>query len=190
MATAPHAFLSYTHVDDKALGGAITKMRKGLELLVQAVTGDRTFTIFQDIEGIEFGQHWPSRLDQALASARFLIPVLSPLFFKSEPCRNELAKFLELECRAQRRDLILPLYLFEALVLESPELRASDPLAQVIHERQYRDWRSYTKRSIDRRAIHELADAVAAAIYRTSSRPAAQPEKPERALIGEKETSQ
>src|SRR3954451_5428087 len=77
MAAAPHAFLSYTRLDDEFHGGAITALRKQLEMGVRMVTGDRTFTIFQDIEGIEFGQHWPSRLDEALASARFLIPVLS-----------------------------------------------------------------------------------------------------------------
>ena len=63
-------------------GGAITALRKQLELGVRVVTGDRTFTIFQDVEGIESGQHWLSRLDEALASARFLIPVLSPSFFQ------------------------------------------------------------------------------------------------------------
>src|SRR4051812_32110047 len=50
------------------------------------------FTIFQDHDGIAFGQHWPSRLDEALAGARFLVPVLSPSFFRSGPCRDELAK--------------------------------------------------------------------------------------------------
>ena len=45
-------------------------------------------------DGIAFGEHWPSRLDEALASARFLIPILSPSFITSEPCRDELRKFL------------------------------------------------------------------------------------------------
>src|SRR4051795_13345640 len=94
MAAAPHAFLSYTRLDDDFHGRAVTALRRQLELGVRVVTGDRTFTIFQDVEGIAFGEHWPSSLDEALASARFLIPVLSPSFFTSEPCRNELAKFL------------------------------------------------------------------------------------------------
>lgn len=119
------------------------------------------------MDAIKFGQHWPSRPDEALAGARFLIPVLSPLFFRSEPCRDELTKFLELERRAGRRDLILPIYLVTAPVLERPALCATDTLAQAIHERQRRDWRPYADLPVDhaehRRAISELARAVAAA---------------------------
>jgi hypothetical protein len=44
--TAPHAFLSYTRLDDEAHGGLITGLRRQLELRVRAVTGDRDFTIF------------------------------------------------------------------------------------------------------------------------------------------------
>jgi hypothetical protein len=66
---------------------------------------------------IMFSQYWPSRLDEALAGAWFLIPMLSPLFFRSEPCRDEPGKFLELKRRAGRRDMILPIYLVTAPVL-------------------------------------------------------------------------
>lgn len=141
MAAAPHAFLSYTRLDDEFHGGAITALRRQLELGVRVVTGDRTFTIFQDIEGIAFGEHWPSSLDEALASA---------------PCRDELAKFLELERQAGQRNRILPLYLVTAPVLERPELRIKDPLAVAIHERQRRDWRPYADLPIDH-ADHKRA---------------------------------
>ena len=176
MATAaPHAFLSYTRRDDEYFGGMITGLRRQLELGVRVVTGDGSFTIFQDIEAIKFGQHWPSRLDEALASARFLIPVLSPSFFKSKPCRDELTKFLELERRAGRQNLILPLYLVKTPVLEQSELRSADPLAQAIHERQWRDLRPYMHLPVDhadhRRAIFELAGAIAAATERTELAP-------------------
>src|SRR4051812_5039433 len=86
-----HAFLSYTHLDDEGHDGAITELRERLERSVRVVTGDPSFIIFQDHDGIAFGQHWPSRLDEALAGARFLVPVLSPSFFVTDvwgpPCR-------------------------------------------------------------------------------------------------------
>jgi formylglycine-generating enzyme required for sulfatase activity len=173
--TAPHAFLSYTRLDDEAHGGLITGLRRRLELRVRAITGDRDFTIFQDVDGIEFGQHWPSRLDEALAGARFLIPMLSPLFFRSAACRDELAKFLELEQRAGRQDLILPVYLRQAPVLERADLRAADPLARAISDRQRRDWRRYAALALDHPdhdgAIWELAEAVAAAVERAGPAP-------------------
>ena len=94
MTATPQAFLSYTRLDDQGHHGGITALRAALELQVRVVTGDDSFEIFQDIDGIAFGEHWPDRLDQALAASRFLIPVLSPRFFRSEPCRDELRKFL------------------------------------------------------------------------------------------------
>ena len=102
MAAAPQAFLSYTRFDDEASYGAITRLREELERQVRAVTGDRGFEIFQDIDGIKFGENWPEKLDEALASVRFLIPVMTPSFFKSAPCRDELTKFLAHEQAAGR----------------------------------------------------------------------------------------
>src|SRR3954451_6964908 len=78
MVGEPHAFLSYTHLDDEGHDGAIPELRKRLERSVRVVTGDPSFTIFQDHDGIAFGQHWPSRLDEALAGGRFLLPVVRP----------------------------------------------------------------------------------------------------------------
>src|SRR5271163_12978 len=47
----PLAFLSYTRRDNEFFGGAISALRRTLELGVQVVTGDRDFEIFQDIPG-------------------------------------------------------------------------------------------------------------------------------------------
>ena len=83
MTDPPEAFLSYTRLDDEYFGGAITSLRRLLELGVQVVTGDRTFNIFQDVDGIEFGQKWRKRLTEAISTSRFLIPIVTPLFFKT-----------------------------------------------------------------------------------------------------------
>jgi hypothetical protein len=74
------AFLSYTRLDDEYFGGAITSLRRLLELGVQVVTGDRAFNIFQDVDGIEFGQNWKKRLTDAISKSTFLIPVITPFF--------------------------------------------------------------------------------------------------------------
>lgn len=107
---APHAFLSYTRIDDEFHGGSITELRKLLELGVRVVTGDREFTIFQDVEGIELGQQWQKRIAQTIGTSTFLIPVMTPLFFRSEPCRDEVEKFLAHERSLARDDLVLPIY--------------------------------------------------------------------------------
>src|SRR3954468_11825168 len=163
MAAAPHAFLSCTRLDDEFHGGAITALRRQLELGVRVVTGDRTFTIFQDVEGIAFGEHWPSSLDEALASARFMIPVLSPSFFTSEPCCAELRKFLAHERAANRRDLILPIYFVTIRELERQK-RANE-LVRELSERQWEDWHFHADLAADdprlRVAIKQLAEKIA-----------------------------
>ena len=70
MTNPPEAFLSYTRLDDEYFGGAITSLRRLLELGVQVVTGDRTFNIFQDVDGIEFGQKWKKRLTEAISTVQ------------------------------------------------------------------------------------------------------------------------
>lgn len=136
----PDAFLSYTRSDDKYSGGKITMFREHLEEAVQAVTG-KPFEIFQDVEGIGLGEHWPERLDEILDQTRFFLPMVTPSYFESTPCRDELQRFLEAEQRAGRKDLILPIYCIEAELLEEETLRSEDQLAVIIHERQRHDWR-------------------------------------------------
>jgi CheY-like chemotaxis protein len=167
----PEAFLSYTRLDDEFFGGAITSLRRLLELGVQVVTGDRTFNIFQDVDGIEFGQQWQKRLNETLATSRFLIPIVTPLFFKSDACRDELRRFIEHEQSVGRDDLILPIYFVTTPVLERPELLKNDALAGEIARRQRYDWRVSAELPPNdpqiRRAVRELAEKVGTAMART-----------------------
>ena len=128
----PDAFLSYTRFDDVHDGGAISQFRVRLASTVRAVTGD-PFEIFQDVDGIGIGEHWPSQLDRILDEVRFFIPVLTPSYFKSKACRDELEKFLKAADEKGREDLVLPIYYIECHVLEDPIARAADPLATILH---------------------------------------------------------
>lgn len=173
MTNQSDAFLSYTRLDDEFFGGAITSLRKLLELGVQVVTGQKNFNIFQDIDGVEFGQQWQKRLDQAIVSTRFLIPIITPLFFQSNACRDELTKFFAHEKKHKRDDLVLPIYFVTAPVLERPEMLRDDSIATAISARQRYDWRSKAALPINdpqmRGAVMELSEKIASAIARTSS---------------------
>ncbi len=149
---APDAFLSYTRSDDAYTGGQITSFRQHLELAVRAVTG-KPFTIFQDVDGIGLGEHWPDKLDRMLDRTRFFMPFLTPSYFESRPCRAELERFLDAERRAGRNDLILPVYFIEAELLEDGALRSGDPLAELLHERQRHDWRRLLFEPFDGREV-------------------------------------
>ena len=158
-------------MDDQFFGGAITSLRKLLELGVQVVTGDQSFQIFQDIDGIEFGQHWQTQLDKAIWQVKFLIPILTPCFLRSEACRDELGKFIEKERKVGRNDLILPVYFVTTPLLEKSDLLKDDHLALEISTRQRYDWRSQADLPITdttvRQAVRELAEKISEAIART-----------------------
>jgi hypothetical protein len=111
-AKPPDAFLSYTRFDDHHDGGAISEFRRRLANAVRAVSGV-PFEIFQDVDGIALGEHWPGKLDRLLDEVRFFIPILTPSYFTSKACRDELEKFLRGEAERGRNDLVLPIYYIE-----------------------------------------------------------------------------
>ena len=174
MATKPpDAFLSYTRFDDRR--GVISDFRKYLQEAVQEATGE-AFEIFQDVNGTGIGEHWPDKLDDMLEVARFFIPIITPSYFKSEACRDELEKFLRAEAGRGRTDLVLPIYWIESDSLKDPDQRAADPLAATIHKRQHHDWcnlrlsSSFRNRTVQT-ALHKLAIEIVDARRRSMPRP-------------------
>ncbi|HEV2706474.1 MAG TPA: right-handed parallel beta-helix repeat-containing protein [Pyrinomonadaceae bacterium] len=136
----PLAFMSYVRFDDEHENGRLTQFRTRLSGEVRMQTGD-DFAIFQDRNDIQWGQNWKQRIEESLDSVTFLIPIITPNFFNSPACREELEKFLERERVLKRNDLILPVYYVGSKVLDEESKRAQDKLAQEIAKHQYADWR-------------------------------------------------
>ena len=90
--------------------GRLTDLRKRLEGEVQLYRGEEDFAIFQDREDIRWGQQWRSRIEDSLNDVTFLIPIITPGFFRSKECRDEIDLFLQRERKLGRSDLILPIY--------------------------------------------------------------------------------
>ncbi len=168
-------FLSYTRKDDEFFGGYITEFRKMLQNAVHVVTGETSFQVFQDIEGIVIGEKWERRLAEIIHASSFFIPVLSPLFFNSGPCRDEVTQFLKHERTLDRDDLILPLYFVDSPRIEKAEEKAKDPVAQEIASRQIFDWRQNAGLPLHdpmaRRAILVLAGEVAERLQTFDAKP-------------------
>jgi parallel beta-helix repeat protein len=174
----PAAFLSYVHDDDKY--EHVTKFRDRLSDEVQMVVGTE-FAIFQDRKDIQWGQNWRQRIEESIDEVTFLIPVITPRFFNSEFCREELQRFLEREKRLGRNDLILPIYFVDTPLLNEDELCAEDELAQAIASRQYADWRElrfepFTNPQVGK-TLERLARQIRDALPRvqTAKTPAAAP---------------
>ncbi len=161
----PKGFLSYTHKDDEFFGGYISEFRKMLENAVHVVSGERSFALFQDSEGIVIGANWRKRLSEAIDDSSFLVPMLTPLYFNSEPCRAEMSEFLHHERSLDRDDLMLPVYFVTSPKLEKPEEQAKDPLAIEVARRQIYDWREQAliplQEGTTRKAMIGLAGQIA-----------------------------
>src|SRR6185503_14330456 len=167
--TIAAAFLTYTHFDDEHNRGTLTEFRNHLSAEVRAQTGDE-FKIFQD-KDIEWGQNWRERIDEAIDGTTFLIPVITPSFFKSTECRAEVERFLNREKDLNRNDLVLPLYFIDTQLVSDKAKRTSDPLADETAYHQYADWRDlrfepFTSPLV-RKAIEKLAIQIRNALERT-----------------------
>ena len=119
----PGSFMSYVHSDDKYK--QLTTLRERLSDEVGMQIGIE-FPIFQDTKDIHWGQNWEQRIKNALdEEMTFLIPIITPGFFNSEPCRDELERFIEVETKLNRNDLILPIYFVDTPLLNNAELRGN-----------------------------------------------------------------
>ena len=93
-----------------------------------------------------------------------MIPIITPSYFASDPCRQELNQFVDRENATGFKELILPLYYIETSQLQDEFEKASDFLAQTVAEHNYEDIRELRHRSITsyeaKQKIKELATAL------------------------------
>jgi parallel beta-helix repeat protein len=140
MPNDPAAFMSYARFNDVHDDGQLSVFRERLAAEVRAQTGEE-FEIFQDRAGVAWGQNWQQRINETLDVVTLLLVVITPGFFASKACRDELARFLDRERELGRGDLILPVYYISARELDDPHVRESDELATTLASRQFADWR-------------------------------------------------
>ena len=163
MSGEPAAFMSYARFNDAHDDGQLSAFRERLAAEVRAQTG-REFVIFQDRADIAWGQNWQRRIDETLDVVTLLLVVVTPGFFASKACREELNRFVERERQLGRDDLILPVYYISARELDHPESGASDELAGVLASRQFADWRELRFEPLTspvvRKAVAQLASRI------------------------------
>ncbi len=175
MSHKPVAFMSYVRLDDQHEAGRLTQFRDRLSGEVRMQTGE-AFDIFQDRNDIAWGQQWKKRIDESLDAVTFLIPIITPAFFKSPACREELERFLKREQELGRTDMILPVYYVECATLSDEAKREKDPLAKAIGARQYAEWRElrfepFTSPEVGR-TLAKMARQIVEALERSQLAPA------------------
>jgi hypothetical protein len=151
------AFFSYTRNDDRLTRGVVSAIRSELEDAVSLYNG-APLQVFQDTEDIEGGDLWRERLEQALAEATIFVPLITPAFFKSVHCREELSRFL---ARSDAGRLVLPIHFIDTDYVAT---QASDELLAVMNGLQWLDWRQHNRRTkvhgTLREDVHDAAQLV------------------------------
>ena len=158
----PVGFWSYTHRDDEIEGG---KIRRLVELIANAFelrTG-RELRVFLDRTDISWGNDWRERIDGALAGTTFLIPVVTPRFFKSAECRREVITFSGHAESAGLEELLLPIVYVDVDGLADAE--TDDNVVRMIAKRQWIDWRELRLEDENspmyRKAVDQMAKRLA-----------------------------
>lgn len=164
------AFWSYVRKDNQNDGGRILQLAEDIASEYELITGDE-LDIFRDVHDIAWGEDWRNKITRALAGIAFLMPVLTPSYFKSPTCREELQEFADSADRLGLKELLLPVLYIDVPQLSDPE--PHDPLVALVKRYNWVDWRENRLRdrgSADYRgAVHELAERLVSANHRAET---------------------
>jgi F-box protein 11 len=136
----PKAFFSYVRHVDEHDGGRLSRLRERLQGEIRVQTGAQ-IEIFQDIGELKWGDRWEQRILSAAAGSLFLIPVVTPGYFLSDPCRREYEAFKALQHTQGVDGVILPIYYVETDELSDPAWREGNAWAEEFAATQWVDWR-------------------------------------------------
>ncbi|PWV97690.1 cobaltochelatase CobT subunit [Hoeflea marina] len=161
----PLAFLSYVRDDDAHDRGRISDLRTRLEGEVRIQTGF-PFPIFQDRNDIDWGERWRERIKEAIDSISFLIPIITPSYFRSHMCREEFEAFILRERALGLPRLILPIYYVTADEIDD-SAKHPDDMAATLRERNWSDWRELRFTELDDSIIRKQIATLATTIKET-----------------------
>jgi len=150
-------FWSYVRDDNKADSGRIICLANDIIEQYQMISGE-DITLFID-KDINWGEEWQKIIDDNLVSVAFFIPVMTPRYFSSVPCRREMQTFTRKATNLGIKELVLPLYYVDIPSLNDESQK--DDLIKMIRDFQWEDWREIrfkeTASEGYRKAVYKLA---------------------------------
>ncbi|MFJ7911485.1 toll/interleukin-1 receptor domain-containing protein [Kitasatospora sp. NPDC096204] len=157
----PAGFWSYSHRDNELVDGRIVRLARSIGNAFELIAGEE-LAVFVDKDDIAWGDSWRARIDLALSSVTFLIPVITPKFFMSQECRREVLAFSGQASSLGLDDFLLPIHYVDVPPLTDGQ--SSDEVVSLIARRQWVDWRDLRLEDEGsqryRRAINDLASRL------------------------------
>jgi hypothetical protein len=166
-------FWSYAHLDDKNSGGRVLGLSQRISEAFQLLSGEE-LKLFTDRK-IEWGEEWESRIQEELERTTFLIPIITPSYFRQDYCRKELLQFASAAKRFGVEQLLLPVYYVDVPAIEVDEA-PSDEAVAIIKATQWADARAVRleneSSAAHRKFVDELAQRLVAIAAETEVQPA------------------
>jgi hypothetical protein len=157
-------FWSYVQADDEADGGRITSLATRLQAHFRLQTAEELL-LFVDRESLAWGEEWAKRIEEAIAGTTFFIPIITPSYFRSQACRQELLKFTREANRLGLEQLLMPVYWVSVPELEADPESSADEAIRLTAKHEWRDLRQVRLEdedsSIFRKAVNGLAGELA-----------------------------
>ena len=113
------------------------------------------------------GQQWEERINKSLSDVTFLIPIITPSFFKSPACRAEFTTFFLKEKLLGLNRLILPLYYVICDQFGDFYKIGSDEIVDVLKGRNWTDWRQFRFKQFSDEPVAAALAQMAATIKKT-----------------------
>lgn len=183
------AFWSYVHQDDKDDGGRIGDLSRLLRARVRLLTG-ADFPIFLDRDSLGWGEEWETKIREALLSTMFFVPIITPSYFRSEACREELVIFSASALALGLKELILPIYYTPVAEFDAPP-PSGDELVDLVRRYQWEDWTEVgledQESSLHRKSVDRLARKLIASAASADSKPSRTPTSTSRATFADDE---
>lgn len=148
-----NVFWSYARFDDNNDSGKIHQLFDDINKEYQAITGENSDSSFIDLD-IQWGDDWKKVISQSISNLPFFIAVITPSYFKSPNCMDELRNFLNI-AKKEGDALLLPIYYIQ--VDDFPETDPNFVILRKILATNYKDWRSLR---LNPRNDHEYRRAV------------------------------
>jgi TIR domain len=170
------AFWSYVHQDDEDDGGRILQLADAVERRVRLLTGS-AFRIFVDRSDLGWGDDWEAKLDKALLLTSFLIPIITPSYFRSEQCRRELIRFSSSAQALGLEELIMSIYYVETREVEDTQ-ESTDEAVRLVQRYQWEDFRVAALEDPSSSTYRKGVDRLARELIRRGDEADAKPSTP------------
>lgn len=151
-------FFSYAHSDD--YNHKLTDLKDDLCSEYKVATGEK-LNLFFDRTSIRWGEYWESAITSNIGNASFFIPILSPSYFSSAFCIQELRQYLSIAKASDAHELVLPILFSD---ITSDYLTLDKELVESTLAFQYEDWTNLRFMQRDSepylRAVNRMAQRI------------------------------